>query len=232
LTSQSFPTVSIGNAEPKRLYRTGDLGRLTPTGAIQYIGRTDTQVKIKGYRIECGEIESALNRISGVETSVVIAKEFGPGDRRLVAFIVPASAAILSRGELQRELKGKLPPYMVPGEFVRIEAIPVTENGKVDRRKLATSESGVIISDADSDDSLIESELLTILKKLLGVEHIGRYDNFFMLGGHSFMAAQVIARIRSHFNVELTLLTIFDHSSPAAMAGVIEKQIIAKIGAN
>jgi amino acid adenylation domain-containing protein len=231
LTGQCFPAVAIGGAETKRLYRTGDLGRLAPSGAIQYIGRTDTQVKIKGYRIECGEIESALNRISGVEMSVVIAKEFGPGDRRLVAFLVTAPGAALSRDELQQELKGKLPSYMVPGEFVRIETIPVTENGKVDRRRLATTESGEIISDVDSDESVIESELLIILKKLLGVEHIGRHDNFFMLGGHSFMAAQVIARIRSHFCVELTLRTIFDHPSPAAMAGVIEKQIITKMAA-
>ena len=232
LTAQKFiQRQTAGGGE--HVYRSGDLGRLHPDGSLQFLGRIDEQVKIRGYRIECGEVEATLNSLPGVAESAVAALEEDGGERRLVAWLVAAAGSRLSRRQLRQELLNRLPAYMVPGEFVLLAAVPLTEHGKVDRHCLPrpTPENRLdnLLPPTESAASYLEDELMTILKDQLGIQQIARDDNFFLLGGHSFAAAQVIARIRSRFHVELSLRTVFDHPTPAAMAQQIEQHILAKL---
>ncbi|MDP9050596.1 MAG: amino acid adenylation domain-containing protein [Acidobacteriota bacterium] len=222
LTSQRF--VIHDNV---RMYRSGDLGCLNADGSIQFLGRVDGQVKIRGYRIECGEIESALNSLPAVRTSAVVVREQRAGHRSLTAYLVPHSGAALSHDELRQNLRLLLPEYMVPEQFVRLDHLPLNENGKIDRNNLPAPTDETIIASAELPASPVESGLMTILTDLLGVDHIARNDDFFLLGGHSFIAAQVIARIRDRFGVELGLRAVFENPTVAGMAQQIEQRIVA-----
>ncbi len=182
----------------RRMYRSGDLGSRNADGSIQFLGRIDAQVKIRGYRIECGEIEAALNRIPGVDGSVVVVREDG-GHRALVGYVAAREDVGLSHEGLRGGLRAVLPEYMVPEQFVRLERLPVNENGKLDRRGLPEPSAANTVANREVAGSLVESELAGILKGLLEVDAIAREDDFFLLGGHSFIAAQVIARVRDRF---------------------------------
>ncbi|MBW4548499.1 MAG: amino acid adenylation domain-containing protein [Symplocastrum torsivum CPER-KK1] len=205
------------------LYHTGDRGRYRYDGSLEILGRIDNQVKIRGVRIEPGEIETVLDQHSGVRTTVVIAREDVPGDKRLVAYVVPNQAQIPTITELRSFLKERLPIYMVPSAFVMLEALPLTPNGKIDRRTLPIPET----SRKELDGSFVaprtptEEILATIWGDILNVE-VGIHNNFFELGGHSLLAIQLISRLRDTFSVELPVQFLFDSATVATLAERID----------
>jgi amino acid adenylation domain-containing protein len=233
LTAQRFvPNPFSDNGS--RLYRTGDLARVLPNGEIEFLGRVDEQVKIRGFRIELNEIAVALNSCEGVQTSAVIAREEPDGEKRLVAYIVSKADASLSAPELRNRLSQTLPDYMIPSAFVQLEQIPTTMNGKVDRQALPepTSENMIGEESYIAPESLVEVRLAALIAPLLHVDRVGINDNFFLLGGHSLLGAQLITRISDTFGVNLPLLSLFDHPTLGGMAAEIERLIFAKIEAS
>ena len=194
-----------------RLYKTGDLARWRDDGNLEYIGRSDHQVKVRGFRIELGEIESVLKKQPSVREAVVIAREDKPGEKRLAAY-VETNEKIPTADELRRAIRDKLPEYMIPSFFVFLEALPLTPNGKVDRKALPAPEldrdtSGAKFIAPRTED---EERLAGIWREVLGLKGVGINDNFFDLGGHSLLAVQAVSRIRELFKVELPLMSLFD----------------------
>ncbi|MBD1938355.1 non-ribosomal peptide synthetase [Microcoleus sp. FACHB-68] len=226
-----------------RLYKTGDLARYLPTGQIEYLGRIDHQVKIRGFRIELGEIESALSQHSSVREAVVTAREDRPGEKFLVAYLVPNEQLVneksqisnLKSSELRNFLKEKLPDYMVPAVFVLLEALPLTPNGKVDRRSLPAPDTAIsdLTSAFISPRNPVEEVIAGIWTEVLHVERVGIDDNFFELGGHSLLATQVISRLREALQIELPLRYLFESPTVAGLgerinaANVKEKSLKA-----
>jgi amino acid adenylation domain-containing protein len=222
------------SAEPgSRLYKTGDLGRLLPDGNIAFLGRVDDQIKIRGYRIEPNEIVSALDQHPDVRESLVFARENRPGDMRLVAYVVLTPDSRTSAAALRDALRQHLPEYMLPAAFVRLDAFPLTPHGKIDRAALPepTVENTLGNDSVEAPVSPVEERLTNILKTLLGVEQVGVDDNFFQMGGHSLLGAQVIAHVRDAFGVELSLRSLFDHPTVREMSAEIERLIFAKLEA-
>ena len=205
--------------EGGKLYKTGDLGRWRDDGALDYLGRNDFQVKLRGYRVELGEIEAQLSRADGVREAAVIAREDLPGDKRLVAYIVVEAGAELDASALRAELAARLPEYMLPVAFVPLPALPLTPNGKLDRKALPAPD-GLAFSHRAYAATVggIEQTLAEIWSELLGVERIGRYDNFFELGGHSLLAVRLISQLREHLGIELPLSALFTHPQLADLA--------------
>ncbi len=180
-----------------RMYKTGDLGRRLADGAIDYLGRNDFQVKIRGFRIELGEIESRLSANSGVREAVVIAREDGFGDKRLVAYLTKDHSSELSIAALRAGLAVTLPDYMLPGAFVILPALPLTANGKLDRGALPVPDADAVLSHCfEAPQGPIEIALARIWQELLELERVGRNDHFFELGGHSLMALSLVERLR------------------------------------
>ncbi len=229
LTAEKFIPNPFGSG---RLYKTGDLARYLPNGEIEFLGRIDHQVKIRGFRIELGEIEQVLRRRPSVAQALVIAHEDAPGDKRLVAYLVPTAEHLGQSneakktlvGDLRAFLKTRLPDYMVPAAFVLLDAFPITPNGKVDRRALLTPRQ----ADLESPDEFVpprtptEEILVGIWAQVLGIERIGVYANFFELGGHSLSATQLVSRVREAFQIELPLRSLFESPTVAGLAQVIE----------
>jgi len=193
LTAERFIFNPFSEKKEARLYKTGDLARYLPNGDIEYLGRIDTQVKVRGFRIELGEIEAQLNRHPAVRESSVLLREDAPGDKRLIAYIVANSETTLTTGELHVFLKEKLPDYMVPAAFVLLEALPLTINGKVDRRALPEPDTARpdLAFDFVAPQTAEEKALAEIWDKIIGVEKVGIRDNFFALGGDSIRSIQV-----------------------------------------
>ncbi|MEH2000300.1 MAG: amino acid adenylation domain-containing protein [Nostoc sp.] len=224
LTKERFIPHPFEEAEGSRLYKTGDLARFLPDGNIEFLGRIDHQVKVRGFRIELGEIEALLSQHPDVQQAVVIAREDIPGDKRLVAYIV-LNQIDASATTLKRFLQEKLPNYMVPAVFVILDSLPLTPNGKVDRQNLPACDR----TRPDIEETFIaprnftEEILVGIWAELLGLEQIGIDDNFFNLGGHSLIAAQMLSRIREGFQVELFFHQIFANPTIAGLAGLIEQ---------
>ena len=211
------------------LYRTGDFARYRSDGNIEFIGRIDNQVKLRGYRIELGEIESVLKLHPAVSEAVVAAREDVPGDRRLVAYVAPASAAAQS-GALREFLKERLPAYMLPAGFVFIDAFPLTPNGKLDRRALVkldppTHAASSSFSDRSRSTESMEDRLSVIWKSLLGTQLVGVNDDFFELGGHSLLVSRLIAHIEKEFAVILPLTAIFQAPTINKLARRIRRSI-------
>jgi amino acid adenylation domain-containing protein len=200
------------NAEAgARLYRTGDLARYLPDGDIEFLGRIDEQVKIRGYRIELGEIEAVLDQLPGVREAVLVAREEMSGEKRLVAYVVAAGEESTNVSDLRSALREKLPEYMVPAFFVTVDEIPLTANGKVDRRALPAPDQSrpELVRNYVEPRTPVEATLAAIWCQVIGIEKVGIYDNFFELGGHSLMATQLVSRVREAFNVELPLKAFF-----------------------
>ena len=224
LTAERFIPDPFSEEAGARLYRTGDLARYLPDGNIEFLGRIDHQVKVRGYRIELGEIEAVLGQQPSVRETVVLAREDEPGDKRLVAYVVPNDEHEPAVSELRRFLQKKLPEYMVPSAFVTLEALPLTPNGKVDRRTLPAPDrvrselEGVFVAPRTP----AEEVLAGIWAQVLGVEQVGVYDSFFELGGHSLLATQVVSRIRQAFQVELPLRDFFGIPTVAGLAQAID----------
>ena len=233
LTDQKFIPNRFGNNEDGRLYRTGDLARRLPDGQLAFLGRIDEQVKVRGYRIEPGEITAVLEQHSAIDSSFVTACSDNSGETRLIAYIVPAANAHLSPDELRRFLGEHLPEYMVPSVFVPIASLPLTAHGKVDRTALPPPTSENILHEEvfETPQSEIEQWLARFLATLLGTARVSRDDNFFNLGGHSLMGAQLIATVKQTFDVELPLRSLFDHPTIREISSEIGSLIQAKLNA-
>jgi hypothetical protein len=198
--------------------------RWLPDGMLEFLGRIDHQVKIRGFRIELGEIEAALLRHSDVGEAVVVARDDGAGERRLVAYLVPREKSP-DITELRTYLKTSLPDYMVPAAFVVLDALPLTPNGKVDRRALPAPEIEELDSAYVAPRSQVEEILAGMWASVLGVPQVGAHGDFFELGGHSLLATQVLSRVRTLFNVEIPLRALFESPTVAGFAEKLESAI-------
>jgi amino acid adenylation domain-containing protein len=232
LTAERFICNPFSNKPETRLYKTGDLARYLPDGNIEFLGRIDNQVKIRGFRIELGEIEAAINQNPAVRETVVIVREDIPGDKHLVAYIVPSQKQAPASINLRQFLKEKLPEYMVPSAYVMLESLPLTPNEKVDRRGLPAVDtlSFDIKEDYVAPRDRVEKALAEIWAKVLGKEQVGIHDNFFELGGHSLLATQLTSRIRDAFQIELSVRNLFESPTVASLARHIETMCWATKG--
>jgi amino acid adenylation domain-containing protein len=232
LTHQKFLDDHFKKMAGGRLYRTGDLVQRLPDGQIHFLGRMDQQVKIRGYRVEPAEIVIALERHPAIQSCFVTVSD-NSGETRLIAYVVPSAQDSLSASELRGFLCQLLPDYMVPSTFLAIASLPRTPSGKVDRAALPlpTSENVLRDDSFEPPESEIEQWLASFLSTLLKADRISRDDNFFNLGGHSLMGAQVIAKVQQTFDVELSLRSLFDHPSVREISSEIENLIHAKLTA-
>nr|AXN93624.1 PuwG [Symplocastrum muelleri NIVA-CYA 644] len=224
LTQEKFIPNPFSNKPNSRLYKTGDLARYLPNGNIEFLGRIDNQVKIRGFRIELGEIEAALATHSQVRQAIAIAREDTPGDKRLVAYIVPHQESPKD-SELRSFLRQKLPDYMVPNVFVFLDTLPLTPNGKIDRRALPTPDIELILTDSFvSPSTPTQQAIADIFTEVLSIKQVSIHDNFFELGGHSLLATQVISRLRQIFQIELPLRCLFESPTIAELDRSISTQ--------
>ncbi len=220
LTAERFVVNPFHGEGRERMYRTGDLGRWLPDGSLEYQGRADAQVKLRGFRIELGEIEARLSQCAGVSEAVVALREDAPGEPRLVAYYVSDEA--IEAQTLREQLQASLPEYMVPAAYVRLERLPLTPNGKLDRKELPAPEGQAYASTAyEAPQGEVEVALAGIWQTLLGVERVGRHDDFFTLGGHSLQAVRLVAQVRTQLGAELGLTELFAQPSLSAVAQAI-----------
>jgi amino acid adenylation domain-containing protein len=231
LTAAKFICDPFSEGQSARLYRTGDLARYLPNGDIAYLGRADEQIKILGYRIEPTEIEAAIDRHPAIAASAVIARGSNCTEKRLTAYITMRNGTTPSAAELREFLKTSLPDYMLPSIFARLDRLPLTANGKVDRAGLPepTIENTLRDEDFIAPGTPIETRLAKILCSLLNLSEVSVNDNFFLLGGHSLLGTQLIAKIRSAFGVDMALRTLFDAPSIAELSSEIERLIFDRV---
>jgi aspartate racemase len=226
LTREKFIPNPFEKSKDNRLYKTGDLARYRSDGTIEFIGRIDNQVKIRGFRIELGELEMAIAQHPNIEQTVVIAREDNPGDKQLVAYIVPHPEQALTTDELCRFLKQKLPDYMLPRAFVFLDTLPLTPNGKIDRRALPVPDNRrqepekTFIAPRDE----LELKLAHIWEKILDIQPIGMKDNFFNLGGYSLLAVRLFSQIEKELRHNIPLATLFQAPTIEQLASVIRKK--------
>jgi acyl carrier protein len=220
LTAEKFIPNPFGPEPGARLYKTGDLAQRLPDGNLQYVGRSDFQVKIRGFRVELGEIEAVIGQYTGVREAAVIVCQDGPGDHRLVAYVVPAENSVLEVKDLRGYLSQKLPEYMTPTSYVMLDALPLTPNGKLDRRSLPALEGPRLNLAAPYRALQTEAELTiaAIWKEALQVEKIGADDNFFDLGGHSLLLVRVNRKLQEAFNQEITVIELLKYPTISSLA--------------
>ncbi|MBV9773169.1 MAG: non-ribosomal peptide synthetase, partial [Gemmatimonadetes bacterium] len=236
LTAERFVPDPHRGVAGARLYRTGDVGRRRGDGEVEYLGRVDHQVKVRGYRVELAEIEAVLRGQGGVREAVVLLREDVPGQPRLVAYVTAAEGAEVGAAELRGHLAERVPEYMVPGAFVVLEQLPVTVNGKIDRRALPMPHLGGG-AEYQAPTTEMEELLCEIWLDVLGgdsgggLEQVGIHDNFFELGGHSLLATQVVARLRQELKIDLPLRALFEAPTVAALAGRVEDLFIVTLDA-
>nr|WP_262416021.1 non-ribosomal peptide synthase/polyketide synthase [Pseudomonas fluorescens] len=225
LTAERFLHDPFSRTPNARMYRTGDLARWREDGSLDYLGRNDDQVKIRGMRIELGEIETRLNQLPGINEAVLLAREDQPGQPRLVAYFTEQTGAEpLALGELREHLLAQLPDYMVPAAFVRLEALPLTANGKVDRKALPKPDLAALPTrEYEVPQGQLETALAQIWAEVLQVEQVGRHDHFFELGGHSLLAMRMASLIRQRLGVELALSDLFADAQLSAVAEVLNR---------
>jgi amino acid adenylation domain-containing protein len=223
-TEKVFMQNPLHNAYPDRTYRTGDLGRWLPDGSIEYAGRIDNQVKVRGMRIELEEIEAALLRFEAIHECVVLVQSYDETDQRLVAYIV--ASGNLGPRELRESLRGILPAFMIPAAFMFLDALPRTPNGKVDRSALPQPASyrSSVADGYLAPRTTLEAQIAEVWQDLLRVERVGVYDNFFDLGGHSLLAMQIVSRLRQLCTVELPLRSFLESPTIANLASIIEQE--------
>jgi amino acid adenylation domain-containing protein len=231
LTAKQFVPDPFAAEPQARLYRTGDLARYLGDGEIAYLGRIDEQIKILGHRIEPNEIEAVLDRHPAIALSVVTACGVAGEEKRLAAYLVLSNGTTPAAAGLRGFLQSELPDYMVPSVFVKLAAMPLTANGKVDRVALPEPNAENTLRDEAfiRPRTPIEQRLATTLGSLLNLSEVSVNDNFFLLGGHSLLGTQLIVKIRSTFGVDLALRTLFDAPTIAELAAEIEQQIVAKV---
>jgi len=232
LTEEKFVPNPFDSDHSGRLYKTGDLGSTLPNGEVQFHGRIDEQVKIRGYRIEPNEIASALTRHPEIEASLVVAQE-QEDNRELVAYVVAKDGSTLSERGCREFLGAQLPDYMIPRYWVRLSELPVNASGKVSRADLPRPDDSNRLHNEEHLEprTTIEKQMLEIVGPLVGVQKIGIDDNFFMLGGHSLLGTQLIARIREVFGVQITLRNLFESPTVAALAEEVERLLYLRVEA-
>ncbi|MEM8961370.1 MAG: non-ribosomal peptide synthase/polyketide synthase, partial [Acidobacteriota bacterium] len=221
LTAERFVPDPFATEPGARLYRTGDRSRWLADGTVEFLGRIDRQVKLRGFRVEPGEIEMALVSHPDVESAVAMVREDQPGDRRLAAYVVVEDGAELDVTELRQHVTPRLPSYMVPAALVILDELPLNRSGKVDRRALPAPEWGQGVA-YEAPATVTEEAVATMVSSVLGIERVGRNDDFFALGGHSLLATQVVSRIREQLGVELPLRRLFETPDIAGIAAAID----------
>jgi amino acid adenylation domain-containing protein len=235
LTAERFIPHPYSTEPGERLYRTGDIGKYRADGALEYVGRVDYQVKVRGYRIELGEIEAVLRQHEGVREAVVLARQSASGEKQLVAYLVGEGESASTLNQLKAHLRERLPEYMMPTAFVRLDALPLN-SGKVDRKALPAPEQVSLqtarpfVAPFVAPRTPFEEELAVIWQNLLRVERVGVHDNFFELGGHSLIATQLALRVQETFHVSLTLQTIFDGPTISEMTAAITAKLSEEEG--
>ena len=221
LTAQKFVPNPFRERGGLRLYRTGDRARWLADGQLVFLGRQDDQVKIRGFRIELGEIETVLLGIAEISEAIVIVREDLPGDKRLVGYVVGRGGETPDVNEIRMTLKAKMPEYMVPGLLVVLERMPLTANGKIDRRALPAAASRR--AEIYEDPRTAEEEIVAgVWAQVLEVERVGMDENFFELGGHSLLATRVMSRIQSTLHVEMPLRAMFEHPTVRGFVEAVE----------
>jgi amino acid adenylation domain-containing protein len=243
VTREKFVADPFCKDASARMYKTGDLAKYLPSGELEFVGRRDNQVKIRGFRIEPGEIETVLAKHAGVKEAAVVVREDSPGNKRLVGYVVRSEEGsagkprvlAVTEGELRRHIKSHLPEYMVPSEFVFLDAMPLTPNGKINRRALpamksnssanevsANEQANEISADGTSANNSVQAELLKIWEELLGRKPIGLRDNFFDLGGHSLLAARLMHRVKQTMGETLPLAALLQAPTVEQLAEVLQ----------
>ena len=224
MTAEKFIADPFADEAGSRLYRTGDQVRYRKNGVIEFIGRYDNQVKLRGFRVEPGEIETVLLGQPKLSDAVVMLHTDDSGEKRLVAYAVARGDKAPSVGELRDYVASRLPNYMVPSVFVLLDELPLTDNGKVDRDALPEPLDMLAARGAEytAPQNELEQQIAQIWEEVLGLDGVGIHDNFFDLGGHSLMATQVVSRIREQLGIELPLSEIFEYSTVAELAQKIQ----------
>ena len=225
LTAERFVPNPFSERGGERLYRTGDVCRYREDGTIEYVGRVDEQVKVRGFRIELGEIETVLAKAEGVAEAVVVVREQA-GEKRLVAYVVGEKGRELSASEMRNYLAGRLPDYMIPAAFVVMEEMPITANGKVDKKKLPepTNERPSLASEFIKPQTETELRIAAIWQELLHLSEIGTQDNFFDLGGNSLLLVQLHARLQKIYGEQVTMVDLFEHPTVGSLAAQLSKE--------
>jgi acyl carrier protein len=227
LTAERFVPDPFSAVPGARLYRSGDLARRLPDGDLEYLGRIDRQVKVRGFRIELGEVEAALVRHPAVRACAADVREVAPGDRGIAAWLVPADPARPSPepAELRAFLETGLPAHMIPAVFLPLAALPLMPSGKVDRKALPWERSGALGAGAEKAPprTPLEESLAELWRELLGIEQVGRDDDFFVLGGHSLLATRLISRLRDRLRMEVPPQLVFQSPRLAALAAALEQ---------
>ncbi|MGH2510500.1 MAG: non-ribosomal peptide synthetase, partial [Ktedonobacteraceae bacterium] len=222
LTAERFIPHPFARQHGARLYKTGDIARYLPDGQLEYLGRSDQQIKLRGFRIELGEIETFLRDISGISAAVVLMHEDEPGEKRLVAYLTASPEAVLTSSTLRAVLKKRLPVYMIPSVFVFLDALPLKPNGKIDQSLLPRPDmhSGQSKEESAPRNSL-EELLVNIWCEILKLQYVGINDHFLELGGHSLLAMQIVFRVRQIFHIELPMQALFRAFTVAQFAELI-----------
>jgi amino acid adenylation domain-containing protein len=233
LTAERFMSDPFGGRNGARVYRTGDYGRILPNSQIAFMGRKDEQVKVRGFRVEPGEVEYFLTQHPAVEQSAVSLMEVAPGDKRLIAHITIQAEQAPSSTELQAFLAEYLAEHMIPSGFVQLAKFPLLPSGKIDRSALPSPDLLNALADQShvAARTITEKRLQEIVSSLLKTENVNVSGNFFMLGGHSLLAAQLIARVRDVFGIEIGLRFLFEYPTVTAIAEEIERIVLLKVAA-
>jgi amino acid adenylation domain-containing protein len=230
LTAEKFVPNPFSDDRGSRLYRTGDLVRWRDDGTLEFLGRVDLQVKLRGFRIELEEIEAVLAAHPDVGGAAAVVYERSPGDQRLVAYVVPADGSSVDIEELRVLCKTRLAPYMVPSTFVQLDAFPTTPNRKLDRRALPAPDG--IRPDLErsyvAPETPVEESLAAIWSEVLAVDRVGIDDDFFDLGGHSLLAVKMLARVQQSLALDLGLPTVFEHSTVRELAAVVNSALLGE----
>jgi amino acid adenylation domain-containing protein len=231
LTAEKFVTLDLPGVGPTRVYRTGDVVRFLADGRLEFVGRRDHQVKVRGFRIELGEIETVLSRHPGIKSNVVHVREDTPGDQRLVAYVVPTPGATPEAEAMRATLRAQLPEYMVPGQFVVLDAFPLTPNGKVDRKALPAPEASAPSEADEVAEALmspVQRQVAALWRGILKLDRVGLHANFFDIGGHSLLLVRLQAALKREFGQEIPLVELFQRTTVAAQAD----RLGAPVGSN
>ena len=227
LTSEKFIPNPFSDDPGARLYKTGDVVRYRLDGNIEFLGRVDNQIKIRGFRVELEEIEQALRTHEGVNDCVVVLRE--ENDKRLVAYVVAEKETPPTISELRNFLKAKLPSYMLPAAFEMIDAVPLMPNGKIDRQALPEPQSRQEVDDSFvAPQTPIEELLAAAWCDVLGIERVGIHENFFDLGGHSLLAAKAVSNVRNILDVQLGMVDVFQAPTIASLATLLYPRVAQK----
>jgi acyl-coenzyme A synthetase/AMP-(fatty) acid ligase/acyl carrier protein len=228
LNAEKFVPDPFRNEPNARMYRTGDLGRHRDDGVIQCLGRVDHQVKLRGFRIELGEIEAVLTQYPGVRQAVADVRANGSSDKRLVAYLVFEDGSESAPSGLRSFLKTKLPDYMVPSTFVVLESLPVSPNGKLNRRALPDPDNArpELVREFVPPSTPVEQAVAEIFSEVLEVRQVGLHDDFFELGGHSLLATRVVSRLRDRFQIEMTPRFLFESPRVDEMGSRISELLV------